>query len=57
MRASVVPAIPMWFFNTLDREVQRNTEFKESLFFGETWTVMFSHLKPAKQKFMKRYEV
>lgn len=31
--------------DTLSKEVQKNTELKESLLFGETWAVMFSYLK------------
>lgn len=29
----------------LFKEVQKNTEFKESLCFGEAWSVVFSYLK------------
>lgn len=35
----------MRFLGTLSKEVQRNIEFRESLFFAEMWTVMLSHLK------------
>lgn len=38
-------ALPICLLDSSSKEVQRNTEFKESLLFGEAWTVVFPYLK------------